>query len=115
MGEEQSLNSKPMTINDILKNTHEKALTGKKRFQLNSVIWICSIWIGSRSLDDIRCVLKIGTDACKVPISFSAPQIPALISLESSVFEAAQEVVKFSDSSKENNYLNIWARYLDHK
>jgi hypothetical protein len=66
-------------------------------------------------LDGIRYVLKIDTDACEAPISFSTPQTPAMIDLESAMLKAAQEVIKFSDSSKENNYLNIWARYLKRK
>jgi hypothetical protein len=70
---------------------------------------------GGKSLDGIGYLLQVDTYACEAALDFSTPQTPAMIDLESAMFKVAQEVVKFSDSSKENSYLNIWARYLDHK
>jgi len=66
----------------------------------------------SMSLDGIDYFLQVDTDACEMAIDFSMPQTPVLISLKSFMFEAAQEVIMFSDSSKENNYLNVWKRHL---
>lgn len=68
---------------------------------------------GGMALDGIGYLLQVDTNACEVALDFSTPQTPAMIDLESALFEAAQEIVKSSNGAQENNFLNIWARYLD--
>lgn len=70
---------------------------------------------GGKSLDGIGYGFKINTDACKAGIRFSTPQTPAMIDLESTMFEAAQEIVKSSNGAQENKFLNIWEQYLARK
>lgn len=70
---------------------------------------------GGMALDGIGYLLQIDTNACEVALDFSTPQTPAMIDLESAMFEAAQEIVKSSNGAQENNFLNIWAGYLSRK
>jgi hypothetical protein len=70
---------------------------------------------GGMSLDGIGYFLQVDTNACEVALDFSMPQTPAMIDLESALFEAAQEIVRSSNGVQENKFLNIWARYLKRK